>query len=339
MVIDADGLFLVAQRPFLVAGCRHLILTPNLAEFARLLAAAFPLNNKNNNNTAPNDLVGRSGSVGSSVGSSDVGRQNKQEQSISLASALAEAAARLPSVDLCGDLAVGSGESSSGDSSVETHERSIEPFRWANNRNDYFAADASAATEALALSTALGGVALLVKGATDVLCDDNHVLLLGSAQEKGSPRRCGGVGDLLSGTTAVLVNWALQHQRQQHEKQHDKQHQLDTKGGASSSESGSSSRTKSSSSNDVSETKKRKTCQEEERETSSLSSSSPSLSSPPQAASPSSLAETPLLWAAWGASVFVKRSSEAAFEAHRRSTTAPDVLARLGPTASALLDE
>lgn len=36
MVIDADGLFLVASEPSVVQGYRNVILTPNEAEFARL---------------------------------------------------------------------------------------------------------------------------------------------------------------------------------------------------------------------------------------------------------------------------------------------------------------
>ncbi len=28
-------------------------------------------------------------------------------------------------------------------------------------------------------------------------------------QAKGSPRRCGGLGDILSGTTAAALHWAL----------------------------------------------------------------------------------------------------------------------------------
>jgi ATP-dependent NAD(P)H-hydrate dehydratase len=31
--------------------------------------------------------------------------------------------------------------------------------------------------------------------------------------EKGSPRRCGGMGDILSGTIGVMHYWALQHQK------------------------------------------------------------------------------------------------------------------------------
>ncbi|KAJ8601579.1 hypothetical protein CTAYLR_005235 [Chrysophaeum taylorii] len=36
VVVDADGLFLVAQRPELVTGCPNVMLTPNAPEFERL---------------------------------------------------------------------------------------------------------------------------------------------------------------------------------------------------------------------------------------------------------------------------------------------------------------
>lgn len=36
VVIDADGLFLIVQRPELIAGCPNVVLTPNAIEFKRL---------------------------------------------------------------------------------------------------------------------------------------------------------------------------------------------------------------------------------------------------------------------------------------------------------------
>lgn len=44
----------------------------------------------------------------------------------------------------------------------------------------------------------------------------------------------------------------------------------------------------------------------------------------------------PALWAAWAACVVVKRSAAVAFGKHGRSTTAPDVLAEVGPEAGKL---
>lgn len=36
VVIDADGLFLIVQRPEIIAGCPNVVLTPNAIEFKRL---------------------------------------------------------------------------------------------------------------------------------------------------------------------------------------------------------------------------------------------------------------------------------------------------------------
>jgi hypothetical protein len=38
--------------------------------------------------------------------------------------------------------------------------------------------------------------------------DDGDVVYV--VQAKGAPRRCGGLGDILSGTTATALHWALQ---------------------------------------------------------------------------------------------------------------------------------
>lgn len=42
VVLDADGLLLVVQRPELVAGCSKVVLTPNAVEFARLKRRLLP---------------------------------------------------------------------------------------------------------------------------------------------------------------------------------------------------------------------------------------------------------------------------------------------------------
>jgi hypothetical protein len=41
--------------------------------------------------------------------------------------------------------------------------------------------------------------------------DDGDVVYV--VQAKGAPRRCGGLGDILSGTTATALHWALQVKR------------------------------------------------------------------------------------------------------------------------------
>ncbi|XP_038312717.1 ATP-dependent (S)-NAD(P)H-hydrate dehydratase isoform X1 [Canis lupus familiaris] len=56
------------------------------------------------------------------------------------------------------------------------------------------------------LSQALGNVTVVQKGERDVISDGKQVL---ECTQEGSSRRCGGQGDLLSGTLGVLVHWAL----------------------------------------------------------------------------------------------------------------------------------
>jgi ATP-dependent NAD(P)H-hydrate dehydratase len=57
-----------------------------------------------------------------------------------------------------------------------------------------------------AASQALGGVTVVCKGAEDVISAGDDVYIL---NEQGSPRRCGGQGDILSGSLAVALTWAL----------------------------------------------------------------------------------------------------------------------------------
>lgn len=45
---------------------------------------------------------------------------------------------------------------------------------------------------------------------------------------------------------------------------------------------------------------------------------------------------TPPMWACWAGAVLTKKTAERAFEIHRRSTTAPDLLNQLGVTADSL---
>ncbi|XP_062958649.1 ATP-dependent (S)-NAD(P)H-hydrate dehydratase isoform X2 [Cynocephalus volans] len=58
----------------------------------------------------------------------------------------------------------------------------------------------------LSLSQALGNVTVVRKGEHDMISDGQQVLV---CSHKGSNRRCGGQGDLLSGSLGVLVHWAL----------------------------------------------------------------------------------------------------------------------------------
>jgi len=281
MVIDADGLFLVAQRPDLVAGCRHLILTPNGPEFYRLLTAVFPAERsleacKGEENKRVEE-AGRRDTPTSGLGA----QQQRQQQNSALARAVAAAAARLPSLEP--PLVAGGGG-----------------FAWASR------ADAAATAEVLALSSELGGVAVFRKGGTDIISDGDRAVLLGPNQEEGSPRRCGGVGDLLAGSTALLLNWALERQNFLNKSTGGHGH-LEA-GGATGGAAGDRCET--------------------EPPAASLSS-----------ASPLAALASPLMWAAWGAAVLMRRSNAAAFSIHRRSTTAPDVLECVGAVADAMLDD
>uniref|UniRef100_A0A673XH25 ATP-dependent (S)-NAD(P)H-hydrate dehydratase n=1 Tax=Salmo trutta TaxID=8032 RepID=A0A673XH25_SALTR len=111
IVIDADGLWLVAQQPSVIQGYQKGILTPNYMEFTRLYEAMHhePLD------------------------SSD-------------------------------------------------HQRS-----------------------AMELSVAMGNLTVVLKGEEDLITDGNKVIL---CRQEGSGRRCGGQGDLLSGSLGVLAHWA-----------------------------------------------------------------------------------------------------------------------------------
>uniref|UniRef100_A0A8C2VCV1 ATP-dependent (S)-NAD(P)H-hydrate dehydratase n=2 Tax=Chinchilla lanigera TaxID=34839 RepID=A0A8C2VCV1_CHILA len=112
VVIDADGLWLVAQRPALILGYQKAVLTPNHVEFGRLHQAVL---------SGPVDSTDPRGSV-------------------------------------------------------------------------------------LRLSRALGNVTVVLKGEHDLISDGQQVL---ECSLEGSGRRCGGQGDLLSGSLGVMAHWAL----------------------------------------------------------------------------------------------------------------------------------
>ncbi|KAI4317763.1 hypothetical protein L6164_025606 [Bauhinia variegata] len=68
--------------------------------------------------------------------------------------------------------------------------------------------DPDAPQELLSLAKKIGGVTILRKGKSDVISDGETVK---SVSIYGSPRRCGGQGDILSGSVAVFLSWARQH--------------------------------------------------------------------------------------------------------------------------------
>ncbi|XP_030057412.1 ATP-dependent (S)-NAD(P)H-hydrate dehydratase isoform X2 [Microcaecilia unicolor] len=112
IVIDADGLWLIAQHPSIIQGYQGAILTPNLMEFSRLYEAVL---------RDPMDSNDHHGCV-------------------------------------------------------------------------------------LRLSQALGNLTIVQKGERDLISDGQKVLV---CSHEGSNRRCGGQGDLLSGSLGVLAHWAF----------------------------------------------------------------------------------------------------------------------------------
>lgn len=64
-----------------------------------------------------------------------------------------------------------------------------------------------APNQLLALARSIGGVTILRKGKSDLISDGETVH---SVSIFGSPRRCGGQGDILSGSVAVFSSWARQ---------------------------------------------------------------------------------------------------------------------------------
>lgn len=67
--------------------------------------------------------------------------------------------------------------------------------------------DEDAPEQLLSLSKGIGGVTILRKGKSDLISDGETVK---SVSIYGSPRRCGGQGDILSGSVAVFLSWARQ---------------------------------------------------------------------------------------------------------------------------------
>ncbi|PKA56270.1 ATP-dependent (S)-NAD(P)H-hydrate dehydratase [Apostasia shenzhenica] len=65
--------------------------------------------------------------------------------------------------------------------------------------------DQDASRQLISLARRLGGVTILRKGKTDLITDGSAVYMVSIF---GSPRRCGGQGDILSGSVAVFSAWA-----------------------------------------------------------------------------------------------------------------------------------
>lgn len=57
------------------------------------------------------------------------------------------------------------------------------------------------------MSEALGGATLVQKAHADLIASASNTVL--QCTVPGAPRRCGGQGDVLAGTTGVFVAWAM----------------------------------------------------------------------------------------------------------------------------------
>lgn len=64
--------------------------------------------------------------------------------------------------------------------------------------------------DATMLSRKLGGVTIVAKGLTDIITNGEVVTY---CTEKGSPRRCGGQGDILAGSIGTFACWATRQPR------------------------------------------------------------------------------------------------------------------------------
>jgi ATP-dependent NAD(P)H-hydrate dehydratase len=120
MVIDADGLFLITQKLSIIKGYNKCILTPNAAEFERLLASVI------------SDISDTDSKILSDLQSEDLERK------------------------------------------------------------------------VLGVSKYLG-VTVIRKGEYDIISNGKDAFII---EEQGSPRRCGGQGDILAGNLGVAISWA-----------------------------------------------------------------------------------------------------------------------------------
>jgi ATP-dependent NAD(P)H-hydrate dehydratase len=144
LVVDGDGLFLVALRPDLVQGYAKALLTPNKVEFSRLWDAVMARAEPPANYEALRAAL----------------QQQQQQQQRDNAASLDVQAAWVPALGL----------------------------------------------PVAELAAALGGVTVLQKGELDLVADGLHAAVAGA---KGSPRRCGGQGDVLAGSSGLFLHWAF----------------------------------------------------------------------------------------------------------------------------------
>ncbi len=170
VVIDADGLYMLCQNDNLeiIRSSPHAILTPNAVEFKRLVAAARILPPLLQH-TNPFDIFDDI-----VIGSTDV-ISGTHDVDIGVG------------VDIGVDIGVGESKSKTDKKKRIVTAKEYDPLLLE------------------ALCTHLGNITILLKGAQDLISAGNGVFQIA---EKGSPRRCGGQGDLLAGTTAVAAHWS-----------------------------------------------------------------------------------------------------------------------------------
>lgn len=178
LVIDGDGLWLLQSNLDLIKGYKNAILTPNANEFKQLYKAAF----------------------------GDEYNKDKDEEMIF--DILKEQNMNLSQHDDNGDR----------DSSSTVSKSKKEKFSDLDSMLDYlrdkyhgfgpFAAEDHKHLSELSawrLAKHFGNVTILMKGKVDVITN-GKILAINSAS--GSPRRCGGQGDVLAGTTGLFAYYA-----------------------------------------------------------------------------------------------------------------------------------
>ncbi|MBA0737923.1 hypothetical protein Gogos_011340 [Gossypium gossypioides] len=174
IVVDGDGLFLVTNSIELVSGYRLAVLTPNVNEYKRLVQKVLGC---------------------------DVNDQNSHGELLSLSKQYIPFARSKPFFFLAGE--------SLGDFQLLFKQTGI-LFKQTG-----MLMDLSYSFRTVEIHSAycfypthwIGNVTILRKGKSDLISDGEKVQ---SVSIYGSPRRCGGQGDILSGSVAVFLSWARQ---------------------------------------------------------------------------------------------------------------------------------
>jgi ATP-dependent NAD(P)H-hydrate dehydratase len=145
LVLDGDGLTLIASNPLLIKGFSHVILTPNAMEFRRL-------------------WLGIQNFI-----------QNKEEKQ------------EPPNMNSTVD-----------DDLLPCSDGLLHPLH-------------AAACETTRLAQWFDGVTIVRKGAIDIISNGNSALY---CSQTGAPRRCGGQGDILSGSIGTFLSWTTNAEKE-----------------------------------------------------------------------------------------------------------------------------